>query len=180
MNMLAELNVWPKWNTDWIFKCATNDKACLDNTCKQNEERGREPPQKTLIACIFKAVNGDFFFDIWLFLPKCLKTAVEKKNCLSPLIFFSLLVKCERFSCRIRVGMSKWGRKQLRPPFSGAVEAQCSGQGLGAPARVGRGTSPASSVALTWVLGWSGAAPSAAGLACPQTCLQTLASPFGP
>lgn len=141
---------------------------------------GAWTPAENINCLHFQRCKWGLFFWHLTFLTQMFKNCSWKKNCLSPLIFFSLLVKCERFSCRIRVGMSKWGRKQLRPPFSGAVEAQCSGQGLGAPARVGRGTSPASSVALTWVLGWSGAAPSAADLACPQTCLQTLASPFGP
>lgn len=55
--------------------------------CKQNGGKKREPPQNILIARIWKDVNGTSFFDIWLFLPKCLKNTVKQ---VSPLIFHFL------------------------------------------------------------------------------------------
>lgn len=72
------------------FKHATNYKAGLNNALQTERKEGAWTSAENINCSYFKRCKwGAFFFDIWLFVPKCLKNTVKK---VFPLWFF---IPCE-------------------------------------------------------------------------------------
>lgn len=116
------------------FKHATNYKAGLNNALQTERKEGAWTSAENINCSYFKRCKwGAFFFDIWLFVPKCLKNTVKK---VFPLWFF--------IPCQVPLELpspcvteSMLGSEETVSRVSRAHHRWARGKGQGVKSRVG-------------------------------------------